>query len=178
MAKIRLDFDIINTGNPYYLSLYDTSNWGVIKDKVAIIEIVRPGEDNPLIFTFEKNKLNIFNSNLLEEVCLEEGCDVPDLVMLSDGLYSITLKGSPDKFFKCKLYLKTDSFELELSKLFIKYFSDCKADMKILEKITEIKYLIQGAKSAVRFSNITLANSLWEKATNKLDDLKDCIESN
>lgn len=175
MAKINLDFDIIDSGNPYYLSLYDTSNWGPIKEKQAIIEITRPGEESPVTFIFDKTSVNVFNSNKLEEACIED-CDIPELFKLSDGLYTITLKGSPDKFYKTKLHLKTDCFDLELSKIFINYYTDCTSDLNTLTKLTEIKYLIEGAKSAVRFSNITLANSLWEKASDKLEDLKDCLK--
>ena len=176
MSKIRVDFDILNTGNPYFLSLFDTSNWGVIEDKPAIIEITKPGEEVPVTFYFDKKAVNNFNSNKLEEVCLDD-CNYPDLVLLSDGLYIITLKGSPDKFYKTRMHLKTDSFDLELSKLFTKYFSKCESNNdEIFKKITEIKFLIQGAKSAIRFSNITLANSLWEKAVDRLDKLKNCID--
>lgn len=174
MAKINLDFDIIDSGNPYYLSLYDTSDWGVIKEKQAILEIVKPGEELPITFIFSKNSVNVFNSNKLEEVCLED-CIIPEKVMLSDGLYKITLKGSPDTYSKGKLHLKTDSFELELSKLFINYYTNCDSNPELLSKITEIKFLIQGAKSAVRFHNITLGNSLWNKAVSLLEDFKNCL---
>lgn len=174
MSKIKVDFDILDTGNPYIISLYDISNWGLIKDKVSLVEIISPGEDSPITLPFDKKQVNVYNSNQLHDICLES-CEIPENVMLDDGLYQITVKGSPDKFFKKRLYLKTDSFNLELSKLFIKYYADviCKQDDFLL-KIQDIQFLIEGSKAAVRFTNMKLANQLWNKAQDKLNELKEC----
>ena len=40
LDTINLDFQVLSTGDPKILAIVDTSVWGFIEDKPAIIEII------------------------------------------------------------------------------------------------------------------------------------------
>ena len=128
MAKIDIDFSIHSS--PFYLKVVDLSVWGLIESKTAIVEIVLPGYEGPEVKFFDKHKLNVFNSNLLGTSC--DGCK--ELTTLPDGIYKITVKGSPSKYSKSLYFLKTDLFDMEVDKILIDNID--KLDDKLLDEKT------------------------------------------
>lgn len=171
LDKINLDFQVINTSNPKILVVSDTSVWGAIEDKPAIIEIVVPGSSKIKTYNFVKGKSNVFNSsNLLLS-------NVGDMNDLNDGVYSITVKGSPSTTFCVqKYYLKTDKLQLALDKLYMSlgvYNKDSETTKKRLE-ILKIDSLIKTAESFTRDGKPNEALNHFKRAYLKLKEINSC----
>ena len=136
-----IDFQVINTLDPRVMPIADTSEWGQIEGKASIIEVILPGEESPIINYFDKSKINIMNSSNLKLICTVDCAEV-ELINLPDGIYEITVKGSPDTFFKTRKYLRTTLTQLELDKIFIQLNLTCKEkDTNILDTLYNIESL-------------------------------------
>lgn len=167
--SIHIDFII--TSNPYYLTVTDTSNWALIENKPSIIEITLPGSATPETRYFDQYAVNNFNSNDLNITCPTE-CD-QERVTLPDGIYKVKLIGSPSNFCKQYYYLKTDMFDMELDKLYIKYVN--RRDRKaVMDQIADIELLVRGASANIKYENINIANEMFSKAAEIVDKLLNC----
>ena len=148
LDTINLDFQVLSTGDPKILAIVDTSVWGFIEDKPAIIEIITPGTTSPKVYNFVKGKSNIFNSsNLL----LSPVGEYNDLV---DGIYRISVKGSPDTNCKHRDFLKTDKVRKELAEIYVSLGID--NDKETIEKkriIQDYDLLIRAAEYSVTRDN-------------------------
>lgn len=168
MNNIYVDFNVSSSLN--YLSVTDYSNWLHIENKPAIIEITLPGYSSKITKYFGKNKVNVFNSIDLELNCLG-GCDDPNRLPLPDGIYTIKVKGSPSTFNKEYKYLKRDSFDLEMDKVFIEVYKKT-YKREFMEKLDEVEFMMRSAEAHLKFDNVELAGSLFTKATELLETLK------
>ena len=129
LDHIRLDFQILNTGDPKLLVVMDASVWGFIEDKPSIIEITPPGTTNTITYNFVKGKNNVFNSsNLL----ISPVGTYNDLV---DGIYRVSLKGSPDSFCVHRDFLKTDKVRNELANIYVSLGFDDDEDGDVLNDL-------------------------------------------
>jgi len=133
LDKIQIDFQLLDTRDPKTLVVMDSSVWGFIEDKPAIIEITLPGSQNKRTYNFVKSKNNVFNSSNLLISKVGEYKD------LADGVYKITVKGSPDTNCKHRDFLKTDKVRLLIGELYLEDFYSCKNvkddKLRILRKI-------------------------------------------
>lgn len=168
MATIDVDFSVHSS--PYYLKVVDLSVWGLIKDKPSIIEISLPGYESPVVKYYDKNKLNVFNSNLLGLNC--EGQE--GLTTLPDGIYKIVVKGSPDKYNKKFYYLKTDLFDMEVDKFFVDNLKEILNEKALGDKLTRIEFLKRGAEANLRHDRIVTAGEEFQKAQELIEDIKAC----
>lgn len=174
LETINIDFQVLDTRDPRIISIMDSSTWGHIVNKPSIIEIVMPGERNPIVHYFMKKQINIFNSINLALNCVSE-CGEAELLDLPDGIYTITVKGSPDSFSMTRKYLRTTQTQLELDKLFIRLNLLCqRGDINDLKAITDIMLLLKAAEANVRFDNIETAQKLFFKVQDLITDLKNC----
>lgn len=179
--QLNIDFQIYDSRDPKAFILLDTSEWLYIKDKPAIIEVIVPGEKNPAVRYLSKNAVNILNAshlNLICETCDEKNSDIE----LPDGIYDITIKGSPDTFRKNRKYLRTTKTQLDLDNLFIQLSLECynnDSDIKAkINKVNEIQLLLKSAEANVRYGNNSVAQDLLFKAQDiikKSKKCKDCI---
>jgi len=133
LDKINLDFQALSAGDPKILVIMDTSVWGAIEEKSAIIEILVPGSEKLRTYNFVKGKSNVFNSSNLLITPIGEYKD------LSDGIYKITVKGSPDTYCKERNFLKTDNVRLLVGDLYLEDYFACQDikdnKMKVLRNI-------------------------------------------
>ena len=174
-SKINLFFQVEPTHEPKTLRVVDESDWGILGRRKSIIEIITPGASEPVTHFLAKNQVNIFNSK-----SLEINCDAKDFnfIDLPDGIYDITIKGSPSSYFYSRKYLKTDLIQLKLDKLYVKVAWLCpgQPDSELIKKIEEIEYLIKAANSNMRVGNSCLAHELLIKAQNDVDEINNCIK--
>jgi len=167
MAAIHIDFSIHT--NPYYLKVVDLSVWGLIKEKPSIINILLPGYEKPVVKFYDKNKLNVFNSNMLGVNCVgQEG-----LTTLPDGIYTITVTGSPETYTKEYYYLKTDLHDMEVDKIFVDRLEEIDKEA-FNKKMTRIEFLKLAAQAFLRYDNIEKAAMLFEEAQEMVDDILNC----
>lgn len=175
--QINIDFQIYDSRDPNAFILLDTSEWSYIKDKPAIIEVIVPGETKPAVRYLSKNAVNVLNAahlNLICETCDEKASDIE----LPDGIYDVTIKGSPDKFKRTRQYLRTTRTQLDLDNLFIQLSLECfsnDSDIKAkINKINEIQLLLKAAEANVRHGNNCVAQDLLFKAQDMISRSKKC----
>ena len=172
MNNIRLYFQVVGTDNPKTLRVVDESEWGILADRAAIIEVVPPGRQDPSVFYLGKNQVNIFNSLNL---CLNEEEDKNKFLNLPDGIYDITIKGSPSSYNFNRKYLKTDVIRLDLDKVWARAGILCDhQDDDLMEKIKEVEFLLTSAEANTRIGNIIEAESLLEKAQRLMEIINNC----
>lgn len=170
--KINIDFNVIENCNPKYITVADYSDWQHIENKPAIIEITPPGSKKCVTIYFDKHKLNVFDSESLNLSCTNDDCEECELVDLPDGIYTISIKGSPDSFCNTKDYLKLDATRLELDKLLINID---KEDKQSWAKVQEAEMILACAKAQTRFGNACEAQELLFSAQELIETDKDCI---
>lgn len=167
--NIEIDFQHIATGDPKRLVIMDTSVWSFIENKTAIIEILVPGSSKPVTYNIVKNKTNIFNSSNLYLGAVGTSSDLPD------GVYKVTVKGSPDKFCKMRYILKDDRTRLELYKLYSSTGLEGEdKDPDIMSIIKENKLLIDGANAEIVLGNHSTAGRYLQIAYENLTRYTNC----
>jgi len=175
MSQINIDFQVLTNYNPKYLVVVDTSDWQNIKGKPSIIEITLPGFSNPVVHYYEQNSVNVFNSINLGLNCKNCGIKEEDFNDLPDGVYQITVKGSPSHFQQTRYFLKNDLLRLKLDKAFIKMNLSCNEfDNKLLDKLQKIDFLMKAAESNVRLGNQCEVQELMFRAEKEINRLKNC----
>ena len=169
LDTINLDFQVLSTGDPKILAIVDTSVWGFIEDKPAIIEIITPGTTSPKVYNFVKGKSNIFNSsNLL----LSPVGEYNDLV---DGIYRISVKGSPDTNCKHRDFLKTDKVRKELAEIYVSLGID--NDKETIEKkriIQDYDLLIRAAEYSVTIGQLKKGMNYFKEAVRYIKNYNEC----
>lgn len=177
--KIEVDFQVYDSKDPKSFIVIDTSNWEHIQDKPSIIEITIPGDEHPVTNYYTKRctscGVNVFDSYSLGLMC--EGCG-EEKIELPDGIYDITVKGSPDKFRKSKAYLRTTKLQLELDQLYIDLSLECFNNeeelQKKIDRLNKIQLLIKAAEANVRYDHRCVAHDLFTKAYELLGKAKKC----
>lgn len=170
---IRLNFQVYDSRDPKEFIIIDTSKWQHLSDKTSIIEITLPGESKPVTRYYTKG-VNVFNSEMLYLSCDDCGDSFEDL---PDGIYTITIKASPDKFNKTRQYLRTTKTRLKLDELYIKssdcFNSDEDSKNRII-RINEIDFLLKSAEANTRAGNNETAQNLFFRAQKILDKTSKC----
>lgn len=167
--KIHIDFQFLSTGDPKVLVIMDTSTWSYIENKPSIIEIIPPGTDKITTYSFLKNRANVFNTSNLFFSPIAVYNDLPD------GIYKITVKGSPSTFCKQRDILKTDKTKLELYKLYASLGLGSEGqDSNTLKIIEEVKFLIDSAEALVSVGESFKAMNNLKLAMKQLKDFAEC----
>lgn len=173
LDKINLDFHVISTGDPKILVVLDTSVWGAIESKPSIIEITVPGSEEVRIYNYVKNKSNVFNSSNLLISPVGQYND------LDDGIYRITVKGSPDTNCKHRDFLKTDKARLELANIYIALgFDNTKEVTEEKKTLQDIDLLIRASEALVTKGKLKRGLSLYKMAVQKINDYNRCENCN
>lgn len=174
MNDIDLDFEVVGTNNPKTLRVIDQSEWGILVDRPAIIEIVTPSSDDKFTYYLGKNQINLFTSNTL-------GINPGERIKkdLPDGIYDITITGSPSSYTFNRKYLKTDLIHLNLDRVWARSSILCDhEDDDVISKIKEIEFVLAAAESNTRLGNIIDAKSLMERAESLMYVLNNCNNCN
>lgn len=175
MSNIIIDFQVYDSNDPKQIIILDTSIWSVLENKRAIIEIITPGESKAVGFDYTKNGVTILNSYNLGLNCVD--CGKVELFDLPDGVYEITVKGSPDRFNKKRFYLKTTITRSKLDELLIKNYSDCESCSEQTDDISKImryKNLIEVAEAFLRRGFKCEAQDILFKVQNYLKKFNNC----
>ena len=122
----------------------------------------------PVVF---KNQLNVFNSKTLG-INPGRGNDFENL---KDGIYDITIKGSPSSYSFNRKYLKTDLIRLNIDKIWARSTVLCDhEDDEVIDKIKEIEFLLAAAEANMRLGNFENVKQLYEKASKLIYVLNNC----
>lgn len=173
-GKINVDFEVYESNNPKKLIVFDTSDWYHIEEKPAIIEVKVPGFTDTVSQYLDKggaNFLTSFTLNLNCDTCSDEQ-DLPD------GLYEITIKGSPSKFQNTKHFLRTTKTRIKLDEMFLKVGVECfKTDedvKKQIDELNKIQLFLKAAEANVRLDRTCEAQDLLYRVQKMIDKHKPC----
>lgn len=170
--NIKLDFEVVGTNNPKVLRVVDESEWGILANRPAVIEVKGPDMESAVSYYLGKNQLNIFTS-----VTLGYTCDKYEYENLPDGVYEITIKGSPSTYTFTRHYLKTDILRLNIDKVWARTNVLCDyVDDDLIEKIKKVEYIVVVAEANMRLGNIETAEELIEKANKLLYIINNCAD--
>lgn len=169
MSNINIDFEV--RSDLYYLKVLDFSIWGLTETRPSIIEITLPGYSRYITHYFDKHKTNLFQSITLDQHCVN--CTDEDLKPLSDGIYVFTVKASPSTFFKTRKFLKTDSIQMDIDRIYIDSFNNQSREL-IINKISEIEFLLKSAEANLRYDLERETMMLYDQARKMVDKLNDC----
>lgn len=166
--NIDIDFQVLKTGDPKKLIVCDTSVWGIVEDKPAIIEIFTPTEKLVKHY-IAKNKNNVYNSSNLYLGSIYSKQDLPD------GIYRITIKASPDTFYKTRNYIKTDKLQLEVDKLYLSMdLLGLDKDKALRKTLEDINFMICASEAATRRNETKRAISYYKEAQRIFDEHNRC----
>lgn len=169
LDNIKLDFHVLSTGDPKIFVIMDTSVWGFIEDKPSIVEIVIPGSTEVRTYNFVKGKNNVFNSSNLLISPVGEYQD------LSDGVYRISVKGSPDTNCVHRDFLKTDKVRKELAEIYVSLGVDNNKETIEKKKIIQsYDLLIRAAEYAVLIGQLKRGMTYFKKAVKDIKDYNEC----
>jgi hypothetical protein len=173
LGKIKIDFQVIESGDTDIIMIGDFSNWLQIENRPAVISIVPPGSTRAVEFNFDKRKINGFNSeNLGLDCCTEGDSNSSDL---PDGIYDIKLEASPNTFFKQRYYLKLDNTKLILAKLVIKLgFNYNEVNKQELKSLVLIDSLLMDANYAILVGEVSKAYQNFTEALRLIEKIKSC----
>jgi len=169
LTAINIDFNILDdTIEPKQIVLIDTSDWGEIENNPAVIEIVPPGYKTPVVNPFMKNEVTVVTAKSLglqKETCRYD-------VDLPDGVYQITVKGSPDTFYREKFFLKTDQLRLEFDKLLVSMLDGCNnMSAANQEMFVKIYFMLLAARAHIRLGNWCKAHEIYLEAEKLLKNM-------
>lgn len=171
MNNIKLDFEVVSTNNPMTLRVADQSEWGILSDRPAIIEITPPEDTETYTYYLGKNQLNVFNSKTLG---INPGPE-KKFVSLNDGIYDITIKGSPSSYSFNRKYLKTDSIRLNIDKIWARAGVLCdEENTEVIEKLKEIEFCLTAAEASMRLGNLEDVKALYNRAKKLIHVLNNC----
>jgi hypothetical protein len=171
----RLDFEILETGNPKTLVFLDSSEYVGNPDR-PLLEVYLPGFNKYLLTNVVANQVNTFNSNTLG---LNNALDINFLQDLPDGVWSFRYKICPyDLIFIDKKHMRITQLMGKLGFLYNELELDgcscpTKTDAYIQQQLTRIHTLIAGAKGVVNIDSVkafrfyNLANQLVDSLLKK-----------
>lgn len=172
--KLNIEFDILDTKNPYFMSIVDNSTWALLQNQPAFLDVTLPGYTKVITNYFEKNSVNTLNSFNLKINCIED-CEPAEHVALPDGIYCITVRTDCGNYSMSRKFLRTTLLELDLDKLYIKRLTENNVCSDVDTKdIEQIEFLIKAAKAHVRMDSISKAGQLYDMAADLLDKAKRC----
>lgn len=108
MEHIDIDFTVLSSDSPKKLIVGDSSsNWLNAEDLPAFLYITLPNETEPLIFTFTKGAINVFNSSNLGLTPVGE-----DLIDLPIGVWKIRLQSGFEEVYVEKRHIQKSLVDL------------------------------------------------------------------
>ncbi len=174
VGKINIDFTIIPDFEPSHIVVGDLSQWKSAENLPATICITPPGSKKSINTVFQKHRLNIFNSQNLGLSCIKE-CEEQELVDLQDGIWTLRLLSGYEGIEKTRYYLKTDRFQLELDKIYVRAGLEFDKEQKqFREDLQDLHFLINAAHAQVRVGDFAKANRDFIEAQTILKKYIDC----
>lgn len=174
IGKVLIDFEVIPTNNPTRIIVGDMSRWSVAENQASLILITPPGSQTPITKTFQKDKLNNFNSINLGLSPLDS-----EYRNLPDGVWKINVKSTFTGLEKTRFHLKADVFLLALDSLYIRTGLEFDKNNRVFrEDLQDIEFLLRSAAAHTRNGDKFKAERDFSQAQQLLSNYancKDCI---
>lgn len=165
----KIDFLVLETGDPRFIVLYDTSNYLSTPEK-PLLEITPPGFTGHYELPYNVGGITVINS---DNIGLTEECDYDDYAPLPDGVYIIKQKVCPyDELFEQKYYLVTNLFDSKFNELLTKIDSYDRADSSVVKAtILDVEVLIKSAKAEIVYCNVQKGVNKYKTAMHLVEKL-------
>lgn len=166
---LKLDLDILRNHSTKRIVITDESLYGEIVPSNATLEITPPGWSK-ITVPFTPNSANSYTS-----VNLGLSCD--EYVPLPDGIYHLKYSVFPNSTnFVEKTFMRVDKLICKYGKILLnlQLEKDCGVKGTDIDKINNIRMLIEGAVAAANDCDNDLAYMLYDKANCLLDQIKKC----
>ncbi len=174
IGKININFTIISDYDPATLIVGDLSDWKGAENLPATMCITPPGSSKAISNTFQKHRLNIFTSINLGLNCFNE-FEEQTLEDLPDGVWTLKLLSGYEDIEKTLYYLKTDRFQLELDKIYVRAGLDFDKEQKqFREDLQDIHFLINSAHAWIRQGDFSKSSRDFTQAQVTLRRYIDC----
>lgn len=178
IGKIRINFTVIPDYDPTTLIVGDLSDWKNAENLSSTICITPPGSTKSINTTFQKHRLNIFNSVNLGLSCVAK-CEEQEYVDLPDGVWKLVLKSGYEGLEKTVYYLKTDRMQLEIDKAYIRAGLEFNKEQKqFREDLQDIHFLINSSHAWIRQGDYAKSHRDFQEAQitlKKYMECKDCL---
>lgn len=163
MLTPQIDITVVDTKVfSKQIIVADLSDWGAIVNEPSIMEVTYNEETN-YVGDFGKGRYNRIDSLKMFGEVNES---------LPDGLYKITVKGSPDIHKKTIYYFRTDDLRQRFGYI---YLSE-KGDANLIDKIYEVFIMLESIKLLVCQGNITRAREKYETAIKIIEVIETSYE--
>lgn len=171
IRKHILDFEILDTGNPYTVVFMDSSQYYTEPER-PLLEVTLPGYSKYFLLNVAARQVNTFNSNTIG---LTEIFNSFNLVSLPDGVWTFKFKVCPyDKVYIQKYHLRTVDLENKLCKIYDQIsMSDCDVarDEKLNNTLVEIFLATAAGKAHAKEGNARRASELYQLANESVNRL-------
>ena len=168
-SVLNIDFDINHCStNCKVLQIMDLSNWGPAINNLVLISITTPGSTVAIDNVFQKNKINIFNSNNLN---LSDVEDYSTLSSLPDGVYQVCVKTCLDGSTNpvtyaqtCKYFLVDCTIRCQVSRLLMSVDLNCNpCKEELLKPLQEVLLFLDAAQAQVNNCNSNKAMEYYNR---------------
>lgn len=167
----KLDFEILDTGNPKTLVFLDSSEY-MSEPERPLLEVTLPGHTKYFLLNIAARKVNTFNSNTigLSEL-FESNC----LMELPDGIYTFKYKICPyDSVYIQKKILR----KVKIDKSINMILRDADlSDERLKKELTDIWVLIAAAEANTEDNQISKAIEQFKLANSMVDKILDRLSN-
>lgn len=170
--KPRIDFSILQSDDPKYLSILDLSEYYQLESRPVVISITLPGSEDPVKAYLGKNRVNVFNSINLGLSCFTD-CE-QEYLDLPDGLYCIKTEIS-DELYKERYYLRTALLQLDLDKIMVRVGLEYDPSNRAFrEWYLNVNIALDAAHAHARTGNIPDCKRMYDEVVLMIDKYKEC----
>lgn len=174
-SLIHIDFEVLGGNNCKVLKVIDESNWPIPPDgliPISYISILTPGSVKRVNHVFQKEKVNLFNSNNLN---LSDVHNYAYLAPLPDGIYTITVERcQDDPNAVTKYHFQDCQIRCALARRIIGIDLTCQPCRKnLLDEILDIQLFLDGAKAQTDKCNPVKAMEYYRRASMLLSRLSE-----
>lgn len=172
ITNLHIDFDFLKTKDCKTLKIIDQSNWSIYASETAYIQIKTPGATKCISLVFQKEKINIYESNNLG---LTDVRNYSSLGVIPDGIYEVTvLRCENDSKAVTKYFLQDCLIKCQLAKKLMSIDLGCEPCRKdLLKEIQDITLFLDAAQAQVDNCNVNKAMEYYRRATTILDRISD-----
>lgn len=178
-SVLNIDFEILGCStNCKALKIVDLSNWGPAISNASYIDITTPGSTLAITNTFQKQIINVFNTNNLN---LSDVQDYSSLGNLPDGAYQICVRvcmgndpnGMPQFEKVCKYFLQDCMLRCKIAKKIMAIDMSCEVcKQNWLDDILEAQLFLDGAHAQIDNCNVNKAMEYYMRATQIFERLQ------
>lgn len=174
VGNLKLDIQVCDCSSCYNLVVQDHSYYLTTPEKPRL-EIIMPGYETPMVFNFEAEKTNIFNSYSL---LLSASAGSADLIELPDGLYQLTYRICPyEELYHTICHIRNCKAWCRWEKLLVTLTTSCyDLDPKMRDSLEKIEWLLKGSEALAKDCQCEKASEAHQKAIELLEDLECLVE--